>query len=468
MKARSLALALAPGLVAACGAVDQPPPAPAVTTEEAASVAPSTTATSPAAPAPAMPFVQVRARSSCAFESLDALCGGFREHLGSFDGAWTSAECAVGAPRTSPGGFAEARLVAIHSGSGRPADADWVERPLLGATVRDPRTDEVTTNVLLIARVGLAWFPIHLFAAVRGADVEPSRLHWQLSEDGGSLEWTDEPWAADRDDPHSYGRVGRTLAVVDRGVPVIAAQAQIEIWRSELDLACSRACNAEASAPQFPGCERRCTSRARATRSWERVGDEIRVGATSVERTGDRSDAIEIESEEALTVRLADASPDMLFCAFVPVVHALPRSVPRTDPDATALLDRAHALLAQGRGRVLPGALALTDPDGPRSLVAIDGQLGTGCGGGGCTTAIDHRTLEGPFPEEGVSFFAFERGPQTGCDGAILPSGASPSVVVVAPVSTREGLGCGFAGWDGTAERRWIVVQVLDGISTTP
>ena len=459
--ARACLLALA---LVGCGGEA---PAPTVPTRAAApTIEPASIEALPTtepATEPAVPFADVRARSRCAFESIELLCAGLREHFGSSDGAWTSEDCALGPTRSSTGPLAEARLVGIHAGSGLTAGAPTTVRTLFGATLRGPAAEDVTTHVLLVARVGHAWFPLHLFdPLVRATDVEPDRFTWHLDDDGAALEWTDEPSAARREDPYGDGRVERTIVVTDHGVPVIAAQATTEIWRSDVDLACSRACHAEPTPPADPGCARRCASRAHGTRSWERVGSEIHIGATRIERTGASAEALELESRAAEIVSLAAASPEMLFCAFLPVEHAVARSVARSDPASVALLERARALLAHGGGRRVHGALAIADPDAPRSIVAIDTTLGTACGGGGCTTAIVHRTLAGPFPEEGVHHFTFDRAARVGCDDAALPSGPMPTLLEVAPAVSRDTIACGFGGWDGTSERTWVILRVLE------
>lgn len=440
---------------AGCGSEGAPPSA-ASTVTPARAVATVEPAARP------LSLAEVRTRSTCAFDSIQSLCDAFREHLGSSDDAWTSERCALGPATTRDGPFAEARLVAIHSGRGAAADAPIAERSLLGSVLRGRADDDVTTNVLLAARVGEAWFPIHLYEPrLREPDVEPGLFAWQLDDEGRALEWTDTPPASRRDDPYGWGEVVRTLAVVDHGVPVEAVRATLERWHSDVDLACTRACNTEPSPPAYPGCELRCASRARATRSWERAHDEVRLGATTIERTGAHADALELETEAARTVRLAEASPDMLFCAFVPVVHARPRETPRTDADSLARLERAHAILAVGGGHAVPGLDTIVAADAPRSIVVIDATEGTSCGGGGCATALSHRTLEGPFPEEGVQHFAFDRGPRAGCEAGVLP-GETPTLVVVAPVPPDAPIGCGFSGWDGARERRWVVTRVLE------
>jgi hypothetical protein len=445
---RTFALVLVLG---ACGETAAPAPPSA----------PQPPTATPVASAPSVPLAEVRGRSSCAFESIDALCTGLREHYGSSDDAWVSDGCAQGPRRTSSGAFAEALLLAIHEGSGPPTE-ERVERPLLGGTVREPPSEESTAHVVLAARLGEAWFPIHLFHPIHG-DVDPDALEWSVDDGGASLTWTDEEAGSRRDDPYGYGRVERRIAVADHGVPILAASETIETWRSDVGLDCTRACNAEPTPPPYPGCERRCASRVRATRTWERVGNEIRIGATAVERAGPAADAMDVTSEAAEVVRLEDADPQMRFCAFVPRPRALPRASPRTDPESTALLERARARIAAGSARELRGALATARRDEPRSIVAIDGQMGMACGGGGCTVALRYRTLEGALPEEGVHYFVAERGTRVGCDDDLFPEpGEPPTLVEVAPATSRDAIGCGFGGWDGTAERHWVIVRVME------
>lgn len=412
---------------------------------------------------PVLSFAVVSERSGCAMRTLEELCAGLREHFGSFEGAWTSDACVYGPRATSAGPFAEALLLGVHTGSGRAEGDARVQRRLLGATLEDPASDDFTTNVLLAARVGEAWFPLHLFEPlVRADDVGAERFAWQLDADGRAIAWSDHEGSGERDDPDGYGRVERTVAVVVGGTPVIATQATVESWRSETDLACSRACYAEPSPPPPPGCSLRCASRVHVTRSWERSGMTLRIGASVVERSGPRADAMDVELDIARTVQLAEASADMRFCAFMPVVHATPREAPRTDTDSVALLAHARELVASQAGHDVSGAREAAEAGAPRSLVAIDAQLGGACGGGGCTIGLQYRTLDGPFPEDGVHFFQMQRGPQQGCDDTALPRGSAPTLVEVAPAARGASLGCGFSGWDGSAERTWVITRVLE------
>jgi hypothetical protein len=74
-----------------------------------------------------------------------------------------------------------------------------------------------------------------------------------------------------------------------------------------------------------------------------------------------------------------------------------------------------------------------------------------------------YRTLEGPFPEEGVHYFEVaqrEREP-IGCAPEAMPSGLGPTLIEVAPFADGDALACGFSGWDGTAERHWVILRVL-------
>ena len=395
--------------------------------------------------------------------SLSELCAGLREHYASFDGAWASDDCAIGPRRQTRGAFAEVLLMGVHAGHDRPAGDARVERTMLGATLHDPVVDDFAAHVLLAARIGEAWFPLHLFEPlIRAGDVTPEQFTWQLDEDGARIEWTDQEGSGSRADHDGYGRVERTLAVVSAGIPLIAAQATVERWRSEVELSCARDCNTAPNPPPYPGCQERCASRAAATRTWERSGDTLRIGASVAERSGPRADDIELTVEEARTVRLDHPDPNMGFCAFIPVVHARPREAPRTDPESVALLAHARTLAASHAGHDVAGARAAADLEAPHSIVAIDAQLGGGCGGGGCTIAVRHRTLEGLFPEQGVHFFQRERGTQAGCDPAVLPEGSAPTLLEVAPARADASLGCGFSGWDGSDERTWVVLRVLE------
>lgn len=65
-------------------------------------------------------------------------------------------------------------------------------------------------------------------------------------------------------------------------------------------------------------------------------------------------------------------------------------------------------------------------------------------------------------PEQGVHYFASERGSQVGCDAAVLPETGTTTIVEVAPAAHREAIGCGFGGYDGTRQRQWVVVRVLE------
>lgn len=444
--------------LAACGesspAPITPPPPSAVSSGV------PTEAPSPAAAGPSLD--EVRARSSCAFESLDALCEGLRENFASSEQAWASDDCARGPRRTSSGPFAEALLVGIRNGYERATGAPRADHALLGGAVHEPAGREGSTQILLVARVGSAWFPIVLFEPMQN-DAAIDGLEWSLASDGLTLEWTDAQGSAQGEEPSSYGNVERSIAVVDRGVPILAAEAAVEVWRGDVDLACTRACNGAPSPPPYPGCEQRCASRARATRTWTRTGTTLEIGATRIERTGAHADAIEMETAAAQTLHLDAADPAMLFCAFQPVEHATPLAAPRTDADSLAARERAHALIASGAFHEVPGAIAAAQPGASRSIVAIDQQLGGGCGGGGCTLGLDYRTVEGTMPERGLTYFEQERGVRVGCDDAALPEpgAGGPTLVEVAPAISREAIGCGFTGWDGAHERHWVIVRVL-------
>jgi hypothetical protein len=404
-----------------------------------------------------LPIATIRERSGCALETLDEMCAGLREHAGSRDETWTSGECALGPRQTSDGPFAEALLIGIRAGYEHvDRDAVRVERPLLGGTVTEPAGHEGQTLVLLTARVGLAWFPIALFHPDVGDDEDA--IQWTLDPSGSSLTWDEERGRSTRELPHGYGQVARTIAVVDRGVPLIAAQATIERWRGEVDLACSRACHAAPSPPV--DCTHVCSSRVRTTRSWTVHGDVVEIGATEVERTGDHADAMEVTLDGAETALLSAADPGMRFCAFMPVVHAAPRTASRTDPESILALERAHAFLSAGTFRDVHGASRAAQPSSARAIVAIDRSMGSACGGGACTTVLDYRTLEGAMPEVGMSYFASDRGGRVGCDPSALPT-TEPTLLEVAPAISRDAIDCGFVGWDGGAEQYWVIVRVL-------
>ena len=444
-------------LLAACGA-----PAPTPRTEGAA---PATVReeTPPAEPvaAPAEPLASVRARSSCAFESLEALCEGLREHYLSASPGWVSDGCALGEPRTSTGPFAEVRLVGLRVGYDRIEGDARTLRPLLTGTVREPTAGQGVTQLVLAARVGHAWFPIHLFHPSTEGEIPGHEVEWSLDDAGAFLTWTDHEGASREVDPTGYGEVERTIAGVVRGVPMIAARATLERWRGELDLACARACNQAPSPPPPPACSRQCASTVRATRSWERAGDTVTIGATELQRDGHAQVASPGPAEEAETRRL-DAPEDWLsFCAFMPVVRAVATPA-AADADSVAARDRARALVQRGAFRELSGARAAAVPGAPRATIELSERGGSACGGGGCSTAVRVRTIEGSMPEQGIGYFANERGNQVGCDPAALPDAGGSTIVEVAPAISREAIGCGFAGYDGTAQRYWVIVRVLE------
>ena len=403
---------------------------------------------------------EATARSGCAFESLDALCRSLRATFRTTDEAWVSDDCARGPAQTRTGPFAEVLLLGIRNGYERAGDAAGRPHALLGSSVDEPAGHEGATQVLLAARVGPAWFPIHLFQGILD-DEEANRIAFSLSDDGSALEWTSEERSGAPEDASGYGVVRRALAFVDRGIPLLAGQAEIERWQSEVDLACTRACNAEPRPPAYPGCERRCASRAHARRSWARAGANVAIGATEIERSGEHAETIELPAASAETLALDPARAQRL-CAFTPVVLATPLASPRTDGESIAARERARSLVASGSVHEVPGAAAAVDPGAERSIVAIDRQLGGSCSGGACTTNLDYRTVEGTMPEQGLSFVEAERGPMAGCDAAILPAEGAPATLVeVAPARSREAFGCGFVGWDGERERSYVVLRVL-------
>src|SRR5688500_3787230 len=94
------------------------------------------------APLRAEPFASVRERSGCAFDAQELLCDALREHFHSRE--WVGQDCAYTDWRTTRGPFAEAGLVGVQVGDGPPAG------------------ESGSTHVLLAARIGHAWFPIHL------------------------------------------------------------------------------------------------------------------------------------------------------------------------------------------------------------------------------------------------------------------------------------------------------------------
>lgn len=448
-------------LLAGCGAADSPPPLPVPSSPTAPSPTPTASEAAPVEATPIEPLASVRARSSCAFESVEALCEGLREHYLSASPGWVSDGCALGEPRTSTGPFAEVRLVGLRVGYDRIEGDARALRPLLTGTVREPAAAQGVTQLVLAARVGHAWFPIHLFHPSTEGEIPGHEVEWSLDDAGAFLTWTDHEGASRDADPTGHGETERTLAGVVRGVPMIAARATLERWRGELDLACARACNQAPSPPPPPGCSRQCASTVRATRSWERAGDAVRIGATELQREGLAQVASSGPAEDAETRRL-DAPDDWLsFCAFMPVVRAVAAPA-AADAESVAARDRARALVQRGAFRELTGARAAAVPGAPRATIELSERGGSACGGGGCSTAVRVRTIEGSMPEQGIGYFANERGNQVGCDPAALPDPGAATIVEVAPAISREAIGCGFAGYDGTAQRYWVIVRVLE------
>ncbi|MDQ3034695.1 MAG: hypothetical protein M3Y87_19955 [Myxococcota bacterium] len=438
-------------LLASCGEPAATPAAPPAAEPSAV----------PAEAPPAASLASIRERSGCAFESPEALCDGAREHYAS-SGGWVSDGCAIGDRRTSIGPFAEVQLIGLRHGHERIESDVRVERPLLGGSVREPPSEDATTHVVLAARIGDAWFPLRLFHPPSAGEIPGDAVEWSLDETGSFVTWTIEEGASRRDDPSGYGETTRTLAAVHRGVPMIAAQATIERWRSNVDLECSRACYRSPSPPPGDECSRRCASSVRATRSWQRDGDTVRVGATEVQRAGRTEGAIDMPVEEAAARRLDVPDEWMGFCAFMPVVRAVAPASPPTDAASIAARERALASVQRGSFRSLRGARTNVAPGAPRAMLEIYERGGTGCGGGGCTTAIRFRTIEGSMPEQGVDYFANERGNQVGCDDASLPDAGGSTIVEVAPAISREAIGCGLSGYDGTTRRYWVITRVLD------
>lgn len=440
-----------------------PPPRPAADAVVAHPGRDEPVAPALATPPPdALSLDAVRARSGCVFESRKALCDGFRENFRSTGTGWVSDGCAWSAPRTSSGPFAEVVLVGIRVGYNQPASDASVERPLLDGAVREPASSEPgSTQLLLATRVGRAWFPIKMFSPRQGT-ARADAVDWALDDSGVYLTWSDHTGSLQHDEPDGYGESQREIAVVDRGVPMLAAQATIERWRSEVDLACSRTCHGAPNPPPDQGCSRRCASRVQETRSWERTGATLRVGATVVERRGPAADRLEVHPEPALTRRLDVDDHWLPFCAFMPVVRAVPQLALPSDDASVAARAGALAVLRTGSFRALDGVAAAVAPDAPRSTLQIDSTGGGGCGGGGCTRTVRYRTLAGTLPEQGVDYFEYERGTRVGCDRATLPQGDGPTYVEVALASAGAAIGCGFSGFDGTTRRQWVVTRVFE------
>jgi hypothetical protein len=414
----------------------------------------------------AEPFEVVSERSGCAFASVEALCDSFREHHLSGGTTWVSDGCAPVEQRSSRGAFAEVRTIAIRVGHDRVEDdVARVERALFAGTVREPAGLPATTQVLVIARIGHAWFPIVGFHPEMEGEIPGDRLAWELEETGATLSWTEERGATRRSEPSGYGETERTIAVVYEGVPKIAASATVERWRNDLDYACVRTCADAPGAPPRSECEARCRSSARRTRTWERSGNTVRIGATVVTREGPPIAGDDAPAQSAETKRLDTEDGWLGFCAFTPVVRAVAPAALPDDPESVAARARALEAIRRGRFRALRGASAAAEPGAPRATIEIFATGGGGCGGGGCSMQVDFRTIEGAMPTEGVGYFYPTRGGRVGCDPRALPEagGMSQSTIVeVAPAMERADIGCGFSGFDGTTRRYWVIVRVLE------
>jgi len=399
--------------------------------------------------------------SGCAFESLDALCDGLREHYRSSGQAWASESCALSAPQRTSGPSAEARLVGVRVGYG-PVETDArVEHPVLGGTVREPPNADATTQVVLGARVGQSWFPIHIYHPTTEGERPGHQVEWSLSAGGAHLTFTDEHGAERREEPNARGHSERTLVTVRRGVPEIAARATIERWRSATDRACRRACDPLRSTPvRRRECVESCRTVRTETRSWTVTGDTVEMGATQVAQTG-REGSVpgEPRHHEAQTRRLGGSHEGMRFCAFMPVARALPPQAAReVVPEVTA----ARARISRGSFRALSAVDAVLLPDAARSMVELSEGGSSSCGGGACTIGVRVRTIEGDMPERGVGYVVVSSGPQVDCDHGTLPSDGGSTIVEVAPARPGATVGCGFTGWDGEARRSWVVTRVLE------
>ncbi len=418
----------------------------------------------PASPAAAPTAAGSGARpdSPCALPSREALCQALREHYLSSGNGWVADGCAWGETRTTSGPFAEVGIVAVREGYGTPDGGARVDRPLLDGSVREPAgATETTTHLLLAARVGTFWFPLQMFFP-RARRIRDLPVEWSVEEGGAYVVWSDVSSESSRGEPDGYGEVTRQIAVVDHGVPKLAARAAVDHWVSRADLACTRACNTAPNPPAYPGCEQRCASGTRATRTWERTGATLRVGATVVDSGDAAVGEGDVEREPAFVRRLDVADHWLDFCAFVPVVHAVAPTTPPADSASVAARAAGLAALRSRRLRALHGAAALVEPGAPRATLEVFATQGGGCGGGGCTTGVSFRTLRGEMPEHGVDYFAQERGARVGCDDATLPSEGSTSYVEVAPARGAQGVGCGFSGFDGTTRRYWVVTGVFE------
>lgn len=193
---RALCLAL---VLAGCGSAESAAPAPRPTPTPAPAPGPP-----PAqAPAEEPPAADV-AESSCAFDSLEALCEGFREHHLS-SGGWVSEGCGYGARARGEGGFAEVLSVAVRVGHEGVAGRRLVEAPLLEGTVRVPERAEGSTSLVVAARIGARWFPL-----------------WSYGEGSGRFTLD----ARDRV-TFTRGDSERHVFAAHAGVPLVAARADV-------------------------------------------------------------------------------------------------------------------------------------------------------------------------------------------------------------------------------------------------
>lgn len=404
------------------------------------------------------------APSSCAFESLDALCASFREHYLSASPGWVSEGCGRGGRRTSSGAFAEALVLAVRVGYELPADATLVERPLLESMVREPSSaGSEAPKLVLAARIGTRWFPITVQSGRSGAHPDVP-FEWSLDASGDLITWTSVDGSADPVDPSGYGRVERAVAGVDRGRPMLVAEATVESWRTEVDLPCTRACNQEPSPPPYPGCDRRCATTTRTTRSWQRRGATIVIGATETHLEGRPVPGGLDPSEPpavAETKRLDAPGEWGQMCGFAPVVRAVAPATLPSDPASVAARERAHEILRHGRWADVAGARAAAAGARRNAILEIFGSTGGGCGGGGCSEGIEYRTIEGSMPEQGVGYFYPDANRGAGCDPRTLPPAGRSTFVEVAPVATDDSVSCGLGGFDGTRRRTWVVLRVF-------
>lgn len=148
-------------------------------------------------------------------------------------------------------------------------------------------------------------------------------------------------------------------------------------------------------------------------------------------------------------------------CGFTPVVRAIARASAPTDEASLAAIARAQARLERGRFVDVAGARGAATPNAPRTVIEVFETSGSACGGGGCTTGIRTRTIEGSMPEEGMHYFRYEHGTQAGCHRDTLPEAGASTLLEVAPARPDASVGCGFSGFDGDARVTWVVTRVF-------